>query len=212
MLIFGCKALYDFDYEIDKIVLIQSVILLGFWLSDTEDRTGSWHWIGIAIGLCQSIGLHRNPKGQDALDINSNVRFQYCLWRRIWWSCHSREAWLSLGMGRPMRINIEDCDTPLPSAQDFLIEWAATAPGAKKAYFPENEETLALSWVSMTKIHVVLGNVLAKHYRPRDIMPTVAEIELCAEEIASYSGVCQNQFDPQSIAALMSSQLQLHYK
>jgi hypothetical protein len=40
------KALYDADYEKDKIPLIQSVILLSFWLAEEDDREGSWQWHG----------------------------------------------------------------------------------------------------------------------------------------------------------------------
>jgi len=42
------KTLYDADYETDKVLLIRSVILMGFWHTDTQDRTGAWHLTGIA--------------------------------------------------------------------------------------------------------------------------------------------------------------------
>lgn len=43
--------------------MAQSAVLLSFWYADLEDRCGSWHWIGVAIGVCQTIGMHRNPPG-----------------------------------------------------------------------------------------------------------------------------------------------------
>ncbi|KAG7110744.1 Cutinase transcription factor 1 beta like protein [Verticillium longisporum] len=43
------KVLYDLNYEQDKITLIQSVFLMGFWYTTSDDRQGPWHWNGIAI-------------------------------------------------------------------------------------------------------------------------------------------------------------------
>ncbi|KAK5700337.1 hypothetical protein LTR17_023012 [Elasticomyces elasticus] len=111
------KCLYDSDYEPDQLSLIQSVILLGFWYTDTEDRTGAWHWIGIAISLSQTLGFHRSP--ESVIDTNRLPERRRRLFRRIWWSCFVRDRWLSLAKGRPMRINPNDCDVPLPSMDDI---------------------------------------------------------------------------------------------
>lgn len=34
------KCLYDLDHGTDKLILIQSVILMGFWYTDPQDHTG----------------------------------------------------------------------------------------------------------------------------------------------------------------------------
>ncbi|KFZ10912.1 hypothetical protein V502_07849 [Pseudogymnoascus sp. VKM F-4520 (FW-2644)] len=83
------KALYDADYEKDKITLIQSVFLMGHWYTSTDDRAGPWHWTGIAIGLSHTVGLHQLSHGPRPL------------WRRLWWTLYCREVWLSLGDASP---------------------------------------------------------------------------------------------------------------
>ncbi len=53
------RALYDADAEPHKINNICGVFLMSFWWGGPNDQKDSWHWLGIAIGLAQSLGLHR---------------------------------------------------------------------------------------------------------------------------------------------------------
>lgn len=78
------KCVYDNGSEKDRISIIQSVSLLAFWYSDLGERTESWHWMGIAISLSQTLGLNRDPdRGQYNTRLSERQRQ---LWRRIWWS------------------------------------------------------------------------------------------------------------------------------
>jgi len=54
------KALYDADYERDKIKLTAVLFLLGFWWQGPEDQKDSWHWLGASISLAQTLGMHRS--------------------------------------------------------------------------------------------------------------------------------------------------------
>lgn len=95
------QALYDMQYEKSKTTLIQSVLLMGFWYSDTQDRTGPLHWIGVAISLCQSAGLHR----KSSLAINRSTTDTNVLWRQLWWACVYRDAWYAVGQGKADAIS-----------------------------------------------------------------------------------------------------------
>lgn len=78
------QCLYDNGCESNRIIIIQSVSLLAFWYSDLGERTESWHWMGIAISLSQTLGLNRDPdRGQYNKRLSDRQRQ---LWRRIWWS------------------------------------------------------------------------------------------------------------------------------
>src|SRR5690242_1056902 len=131
------QALYDAEYEKNKIILIQAVLLMGFWYADTEDRLGPWHWNGIAISLCQTVGLHRqpdasvnNPPYSSSIDQN--------LWKHLWWSCFFREAWLSVGMGRPMRIDLAHSDTPKPDVNASNSLYSGLTESQRQQYIPED--------------------------------------------------------------------------
>lgn len=54
------KALYDMDYEKDKSQLTAVLFLLGFWWEGPEDQKDTWHWLGSAISLAQTLGMHRS--------------------------------------------------------------------------------------------------------------------------------------------------------
>ena len=53
--------------ENDKLVLVQSALLLSFWFDDAEDIKQSWYWTGIAFGIAQALGLHRQLDSQQLL-------------------------------------------------------------------------------------------------------------------------------------------------
>lgn len=53
------KALYDAGYESDGIATVQAVILLSHWIDGPMEQKDAWHWLGIAAGLAQSLGMNR---------------------------------------------------------------------------------------------------------------------------------------------------------
>lgn len=54
------KALYDADYESDAVANVQALFLISFWWGGALDQKDTWHWLGAAIGLAQSKGMHRS--------------------------------------------------------------------------------------------------------------------------------------------------------
>ncbi|KAI1849559.1 hypothetical protein JX265_013624 [Neoarthrinium moseri] len=109
------RLLYDFDYESDRLILVQSLLLMTYWYETPDDQKDTWHWMGVAISLAHTIGLHRNPA-----NTNMSPRKQK-LWKRIWWSCFMRDRLIALGMRRPTRIKDEDFDVPMLEEGDFEI-------------------------------------------------------------------------------------------
>ena len=114
--------MFNSHFEKDEVAVAQSAVLLAYFHTDTEDRAGvgggTWHWTGTAISLCQTIGLHRNPEAITPKD--HFTQDQLHLFRRMWWSCFIRDRWLSLSHGWPMRIQLHNCDIPMPTVEDVL--------------------------------------------------------------------------------------------
>ena len=54
------KALYDADYETDAVTIVQALFLMSFWWGGPIDQKDTWHWLGAAIGLAQTKGMHRS--------------------------------------------------------------------------------------------------------------------------------------------------------
>jgi hypothetical protein len=108
--------LYDFDYEIDRVALVQSLLLMTYWYETPDDQKDTWHWMGVAISLAHTIGLHRDPE-------KSNMEpHKKKLWKRIWWSCFMRDRLVALGMRRPTRVKDEDYDVPMLTEDDFELQ------------------------------------------------------------------------------------------
>ncbi|KAF5588751.1 cutinase transcription factor 1 beta [Fusarium pseudocircinatum] len=165
------KTLYDADYEKNKVTLIQSVFLMGHFYADAEDRLGPWHWNGIAISLSHTIGLHMLTSPS-----RNGIR---PLWRRIWWCIYYREVWLSMGQGRPMRISLDHCSTPMPGLYD-------TSPSSSPEYrdfMPEQIDTLLGMWLNLIGVTRIMGRILSTNYTIKAARPSRATIEKDENEI-----------------------------
>lgn len=110
------KLLYDFDYEIDRVVVVQSVLLMTYWYESPDDPKDIWHWLGVAISLARTIGLNCDTS-------NSPLSLEkQKLWKRIWWCCYMRDRLVALGMRRPIRVREDDFTVPMLETSDFEID------------------------------------------------------------------------------------------
>ncbi|KAJ3464877.1 hypothetical protein MRS44_009663 [Fusarium solani] len=179
------KALYDADHERSKIALIQAVLLMGFWYSDTEDRLGPWHWNGIAISLCQTVGLHRQPDASlNHSQYSSSIDRD--LWRHLWWSCFFREAWLSVGMGRPMRIDLAHSDTPKPDANASENLYSGLTESQRRRYIPEDSKDLFLLWDELLSVTSILSRILAVQHLAKRTLSIHSDVDDLERELRGH--------------------------
>ncbi|KAK9327360.1 fungal-specific transcription factor domain-containing protein [Lipomyces starkeyi] len=107
------KSLFDLSYEKNKIALIQSALLLSFWGGSPDDYWNSISWINMAVNIGESLGMHRS---MSSLDIADDER---ALWRRIWWCLVARDSFCASLQGKPLRINLSQCDVEPLELADF---------------------------------------------------------------------------------------------
>ncbi|PWW72512.1 hypothetical protein C7212DRAFT_302062 [Tuber magnatum] len=206
------RALYDFDHEQDRMSLVQAILLMTYWYETPDDQKDTWHWMGVAISLSHTIGLHRDPE-------NSNMDpDRKKLWKRIWWSCFMRDRLVALGMRRPTRIKSEDCDVPMLTLDDFSID---TGPDGdedsvfwsygerqRKEMESRRQRELAVLCIQKAKLCVGIGRVLSAQYSvlnanqgslaadgstrttmmllPKKLDPECCQVERCDEELARW--------------------------
>lgn len=158
------RLLYDFDVEVDRISLIQSLLLMTYWYETPDDQKDSHHWMGIAVSLSHTIGLHRNPEKSTAMD-PARKR----LWKRIWWSTYMRDRLVALGMRRPTRIKNTDFDVPMLEVSDF--ETAVLPPGpscippeCRVLRDQDMQRQLAVMCIEKTKLCICVSHVLSVQY------------------------------------------------
>ncbi|KAJ2986030.1 hypothetical protein NUW58_g5226 [Xylaria curta] len=157
------RLLYDFDYENDRLLLVQGLLLMTYWYETPDDQKDTWHWMGVAISLGHTIGLHRNPA-------NTNMPPQRRkLWKRIWWSCFMRDRLIALGMRRPTRIKDEDFDVPMLEEDDFDLR---ALPDSVQVVGPEctflrdvgMQRELAQMCIAKTKLSLCISQMLKAQY------------------------------------------------
>ncbi|KAL3442256.1 fungal-specific transcription factor domain-containing protein [Aspergillus insuetus] len=146
------KSLYDAGYETDRIVILQSVILMGWYCEDPRGVGTTFYWSRIAIALAQSIGIHRSVT-TSALSLPDKR-----LYKRIWWTLFTRDRLLSVCLGRPMAINLADCDVEPLQNKDF----DETEDGPRVGY-PSHSISIAY-FTQYVKLSTIIGEIFATYY------------------------------------------------
>ncbi|KAK9459568.1 uncharacterized protein V1516DRAFT_713682 [Lipomyces oligophaga] len=110
------KALFELDYEQNKLVLVQSVILLSEWDSNHRANTSEYYstltWINAGLSIAESLDFHK-PSSTQAPNI------PFWLRRRIWWVLLTKDTFCSSILGKPFRIDIESNQVPVLDRADF---------------------------------------------------------------------------------------------
>lgn len=201
--------MYSNGMVLDNVALLQASLLLGVWHSEEGGHLEPWYWTGIAVSLCQMLGLHRDP---DASKFNSMITDrQRHLWRRLWWTCFSRDRWLSLTLGRPLRINLDDSDTPLPSPGDLLSDIDTAQEPIVGSFLPDDLARLANYWVTFIHLSRLLGAVLTLNYQVR-FRPSLQQTDALEADILQCK--LPDPYEPSStrISTFYAYHLQLHYQ
>lgn len=109
------KALYDADYERDRMTLVQSMLLMGwYWAGPDDISKNMFYWSQSAISVAQNFGLHRNMENSGLSISEKRLR------RRIWWTLFTRDRALAVGLGQSVSINLDDCDVDMITNEDFI--------------------------------------------------------------------------------------------
>lgn len=109
------KALFDANFEDDRVTIVQALILMGWYWEGPEDVTKNvFYWTRVAIVVAQGSGMHRSVEGSQL------SRSDKRLWKRIWWTLYSRDRSVAVALGRPIAIDPEDSDVEMVSEDDFI--------------------------------------------------------------------------------------------
>jgi hypothetical protein len=134
-----------------------------FWYETPDDQKDSHHWMGIAVSLSHTIGLHRNPERSN-MDLK-----QRRLWKRIWWATYMRDRLIALGMRRPTRIKNEDFDVPMLTIDDFqfstlISQTSCIPPSCKIMQDMSIQRDLAVMCIEKAKLCICISHVLSTQY------------------------------------------------
>ncbi|KAH8880952.1 hypothetical protein GQ53DRAFT_754669 [Thozetella sp. PMI_491] len=106
------RALFFYHHEPSTLLSVVAAIILQWWSPtgpEQVSQSNSGFWIHISMSLAYQMGLHKEPKPGP----HASLR------RRIWWSLVCRDILISVGVGRPRTINLDESDVLPPTIRDF---------------------------------------------------------------------------------------------
>ncbi|KAL6920768.1 hypothetical protein FSST1_004794 [Fusarium sambucinum] len=147
------KALYDANYEDDRVTIVQSLLLMGWYWEGPEDVTKNvFYWSRVATIVAQGSGMHRSVE-QSQLS-----RADKRLWKRIWWSLFTRDRSVAVALGRPVHINLDDADVEMLTEDDFIEDEADRA-----SEYPPDPIHVQF-FLEYVKLCEIMGLVLSQQY------------------------------------------------
>ncbi|KAF8533249.1 fungal-specific transcription factor domain-containing protein [Trichophaea hybrida] len=147
------KALYDANYEDDRVTIVQSLVLMGWYWEGPEDVTKNvFYWSRVATIVAQGSGMHRSVEHSQLSQADKR------LWKRIWWTLFTRDRSVAVALGRPVHINTDDSDVEMVTDDDFLDD----EPGFPAEYPPDPLHVQF--FLHHVKLCEIMGLVLAQQY------------------------------------------------
>ncbi|KAH8659064.1 fungal-specific transcription factor domain-containing protein [Tricladium varicosporioides] len=147
------KALYDANYEDDRVTIVQALVLMGWYWEGPEDVTKNvFYWSRVATIVAQGSGMHRSVEGSQLNKADKR------LWKRIWWTLFTRDRSVAVALGRPVHINTDDSDVEMVSEEDFIEE-----EGDQPNEFPPDPLHVQF-FLQYVKLCEIMGLVLSQQY------------------------------------------------
>ncbi|PVI04448.1 hypothetical protein DM02DRAFT_518795, partial [Periconia macrospinosa] len=167
------KALFDANYEDDRVTIVQSLILMGWYWEGPEDVTKNvFYWSRVGIVVAQGSGMHRSVEGSQLS--KSDKR----LWKRIWWTLFSRDRSVAVALGRPVAINPEDSDVEMITEDDFIED----EPDRPAEYAPDPVHVHF--FINYVKLCEIMGLVLSQQYSVASKFRRTNAIDLTHSDMA----------------------------
>lgn len=147
------KALFDANYEDDRITIVQALILMGWYWEGPEDVTKNvFYWTRVAIVVAQGSGMHRSVEASQLSRVDKR------LWKRVWWTLFTRDRSVAVALGRPVSINTDDTDVEMISEEDFVED-----EGNPDSEYPPDPIHVQF-FLQYVKLCEIMGLVLSQQY------------------------------------------------
>lgn len=148
------KALYDANYEDDRVTIVQALVLMGWYWEGPEDVTKNvFYWSRVATIVAQGSGMHRSVEQSQLSKTDKR------LWKRIWWTLFTRDRSVAVALGRPVHINTDDSDVEMLCEDDFI----EVEDDSQEAEYSQNPLHVQF-FLQYVKLCEIMGLVLSQQY------------------------------------------------
>lgn len=96
-------------HERGSVLFVETLALVGFFMQNLNRRDAASLYIGSALRMAITLGLHQEPASSGIDEQGKEHR------RRVWWSVYSLDRIHSVKSGNPITIHDEDIGVDLPS-------------------------------------------------------------------------------------------------
>lgn len=166
------KALYDANYEDDRITIVQALVLMGWYWEGPEDVTKNvFYWSRVATIVAQGSGMYRSVE-ESQLNVADKR-----LWKRIWWTIFTLDRSVAIALGRPMHINIDDSNVEMVCEEDFIED---DDPNNEFSQDPVHVHF----FLQYVKLCEIMGLVLSQQYSVASKAQRQNPIDLMRSDIA----------------------------
>ena len=154
------RTLFDAGHESSKEITVQAALLMTWYANGAEDEPDdACYWINVARTIAVGMGMHRST------ETSSMSHEKKAEWRRLWWLLFQSDIQMSVQLGRPQAIHLDDCDVDILQQTDL------------------DSKTDASSVVEMSKLSVVISGILRTYFRPRASLAQRAAARLEADRV-----------------------------
>ncbi|KIM92971.1 hypothetical protein OIDMADRAFT_67974, partial [Oidiodendron maius Zn] len=146
------EALFDSEYETDRVTTIQALVLMGLYRHGPRDISrGTFYWTRVATIFAQSLGMNRSVANTQLSMADKR------LWKRIWWTIFTRDRSVAVAKGRPTVINTDYCDVEAICEDDFIEDDDPSNAGSPSPHHIQ-------FFMQYVKLSEIMGLILSQHY------------------------------------------------
>ncbi|KAJ5114489.1 fungal-specific transcription factor domain-containing protein [Penicillium alfredii] len=147
-----------------------------------------WHIVGIAARMCLELGLHREQVYRPAKGSNANDPSQIVaneIRRRCFWCVVAMDRIVSISLGRPLAIHLQDADVALP---DLNLDGTVNSDS-------EDQSTSSFCrtaiFVHIVRYRILCGDILSALHNgstrtQTNEVPALASRDKLANELAQW--------------------------
>ncbi|KAK1142502.1 hypothetical protein N8T08_007864 [Aspergillus melleus] len=152
---------------------LQALLLIcQYRMGSTSSSTtpSVWHLIGVAARTCLEMGLHRAstyslpsapPGSADKDDTTWQVKVEAIeTTKKCFWSLVALDRVVSLALGRPFAIQLEDIDVDLNDDHEFPSQaQQESCSAATRSEYPHNDQIRTSLFVCIVRYRVICGKI-----------------------------------------------------
>jgi hypothetical protein len=177
------KVLWSANYETDKFVLLETVLMLSFMGPQMNSVYNACSWLDFAFTIAESMGIHRSTS---SLGVNSKDKGRV---KRLWWTLAVRDAYCAALLGRPFRINIPQCDVSTLEIDDFASE------------LTDLNRDSALYQIAVAQLSIIARNIIQRRFHSSEACLNLNDLQ---EDLRVWRAQLPPELSPQSLSSSKS--------